>query len=302
MTEHLDTGSPDGGSTVPWRTFLAEARGRLREAGVPAPDTEARWIVEEASGLEGAELLAGLDEPATRRGVVRFDRLLARREAGEPLQHVLGHWGFRGLDLLVDRRVLIPRPETEAVVDVALGELDRLRAERGAALVAVDLGTGSGAIGLSLAAERSGVEVWLTDVSSDALDVARANLAGLGRPATRVRVAEGSWYDALPAALRGGVDLVVSNPPYVAPGDDLPAEVADWEPAAALVPGPTGYEALHVVVDGAPSWLAAGGALVVELAPWQAEPIAERARGVGLREVAVHPDLAGRPRAVSGRR
>jgi release factor glutamine methyltransferase len=291
--------------------LLAEATDRLRAAGVAAPDAEARWLVEDASGREGSDLLAALDDPATRRAVVCFDRLLARREAGEPLQYVLGHWAFRGLDLLVDRRVLIPRPETESVVDVALGELDRIRAERrGAAhgptpatsLVAADLGTGSGAIGLSLAAERGAVEVWLTDVSPVALDVARANLAGLGRPAVRVRVAEGSWYDALPAHLRGGVDLIVSNPPYVAPGDDLPDEVARWEPSSALVSGPTGSEALHAVVDGAPSWLAAGGALVVELAPWQAQPIAERARSAGLRDVAVHPDLAGRVRAVSARR
>ncbi|MEZ5143952.1 MAG: peptide chain release factor N(5)-glutamine methyltransferase [Acidimicrobiales bacterium] len=289
--------------TVPWRDFLAEAVERLTAAGVAAPEAEARWLVEEAAGAEGPELAAALGRPAGRRGVAHFDRMLARREAGEPLQHVLGHWPFRSLDLLVDARVLIPRPETEVVAEVALGELDRLRAHApDRPLIAVDLGTGSGAIGLALAVERPRVQVWLTDVSAEALDVARANLAGVGRAATRVRVAAGSWYAALPAELAGAVDLVVSNPPYVAPDDDLPAEVADWEPRAALVPGPTGYEALEAVVDEAPAWLAPGGALVLELAPWQAEPIAERCRRVGFGDVRVERDLTGRDRAVAARR
>ncbi len=288
--------------TVPWRAFLAEAVERLTAAGVASPQAEARWLVEEASGHEGADLAAGLDEPATRRGVARFDRMLARREAGEPLQHVLGHWAFRRLDLLVDGRVLIPRPETEAVVEVALAELDGLGAADGRPRRAVDLGTGSGAIGLSLAVERTGVEVWITDVSGDALDVARANLAGVGRAAARVRVVAGSWYDALPRELAGEVDLIVSNPPYVAPDDDLPAEVRDHEPVLALVPGPTGREALHEVVDAAVAWLAPGGVVVVELAPDQAAAIAERATAAGLVDVRVEPDLVGRDRMVVARR
>ncbi|MFN8040562.1 MAG: peptide chain release factor N(5)-glutamine methyltransferase [Acidimicrobiales bacterium] len=298
-----DQGEPgDVADTVPWRAFLAEATERLAAAGVASPAAEARWLVEEASGHEGSDLAAGLDEPATQRGVARFDRMLARREAGEPLQHVLGHWAFRHLDLLVDGRVLIPRPETEVVVEVALAELDALGPPDGRPRRAVDLGTGSGAIGLSLAAERTGLEVWITDVSTAALDVARANLAGIGRAGARVRVAEGSWYDALPPELAGEVDLIVSNPPYVAPHDELPAEVRDHEPALALVPGPTGLEALHVVVDGAGAWLAPGGVVVVELAPGQAVGVAERAVAAGLVDVRVEPDLVGRDRMVVARR
>ena len=293
-------GEPD--DTVPWRAFLAEAVDRLAAAGVASPDAEARWLVEEASGHEGADLAAGLDEPATQRGVARFDRRLARREAGEPLQHVLGHWAFRRLDLLVDGRVLVPRPETEVVVEVALAELDALGPAGGRRRRAVDLGTGSGAIGLSLVAERTGLEVWITDVSPAALDVARANLAGVGRAAARVRVVEGSWYEALPAELLGEIDLVVSNPPYVAPDDELPAEVRDHEPALALFPGPTGYEALHAVVDGAARWLVPGGVVVVELAPGQAAAVVERARSAGLVDVRVEPDLVGRERMVVARR
>src|SRR3954471_2141352 len=143
-------GKPDG--TVTWRELLAEATERL-----DSPQ-EARWLVERASGLEGAEYALGLDQPVPARAMPYFQGMLSRRKAGEPLQYVLGRWGFRTLDLFVDQRVLIPRPETEEVVTHALTELDRLDGK-----VVVDLGTGSGAIALAVAAERREVEVWATD-------------------------------------------------------------------------------------------------------------------------------------------
>jgi release factor glutamine methyltransferase len=260
-----------------------------REVAAELNPQEARWIVEEASGYDVVDV-ASTSVP--QRGVVAVDRMVARRRSGEPIQYVLGRWGFRTLDLMVDRRVLIPRPETEVVAGHALAELDRL----GGRLV-VDLGTGSGAIGLSVAAEREHAEVWLTDASPDALAVARANLAGLGRPAARVTVAEGHWFDALPADARGTIDVVVSNPPYVAAHEELPAAVVDWEPAAALVAGPEGTEDLVHLIEAAPGWLAPGGALVLELAPWQAAPMAERASS-SFREVQVERDLAGLDRVL----
>jgi release factor glutamine methyltransferase len=287
--------------------LAAEAERRLgAEPGLEdaSPALEARWIVERASGNEGPDYVLGLDEAATERGVHFFDLMLERRLAGEPLQYVLGRWAFRTLDLFVDRRVLIPRPETEVVAGYALDELDRCRdaaLAAGRPLVAVDLGTGSGAIGLSLAAERERVEVWLTDASSEALAVARSNLAGLGRPATRVRVAEGGWYAALPTELAGAVDVVVSNPPYVPSGDELPASVLAWEPASALFAGPDGLDDLRVLVAEAPRWLAPGGALVVELDPRQAGAVADLAVASGFVEAEVRPDLAGRDRAVVAR-
>ena len=294
--------TPDG-TTVPWRELLAEAVGRLAAAGVEGADREARWLVEEASGFEGAELALGLDQAATVGGVRRLDAMVDRRLAGEPLQYVLGHWAFRRLDLLVDRRVLIPRPETEQVAGWAIDELDRVRqAAGGGAGRVVDLGTGSGAIALAVASERPGTEVWATDAAPEALAVARANLAGLGRAGTRVVLASGSWFAALPDELAGTVDVVVANPPYVAVGEALPAAVADWEPTGALVAGPTGLEDLDRIVDAAPRWLAPGGALVVELAPDQAEGVAGRARRRGFAGVEVRHDLAGRPRAVVARR
>lgn len=283
---------------VAWRALAREAERRLKAAGAPSPAVDARRIVERASGLEGGSYTLGLDEPATARGVAFFDAMLERRIVGEPLQYVLGEWSFRTLDLMVDRRVLIPRPETESVVEVALGELDRLALPEP---VVVDLGTGSGAIALSMAAERRSARVWATDASGDALDVARANLAGLGSAGARVTFDEGSWFDALPDSLRGRVDLVVSNPPYVAASDPLPREVAEWEPMSALVPGPTGLEAIEVILAAAPSWLRRPGAVVVELAPTQADAAVALALAAGFCEATVHHDLTDRPRALAAR-
>ena len=287
-------GTPNDAGTVSWRELLADASTRL------ASTLEARRIVERASGMEGAAFHLGLDEPVTVRPAAHFHAMVQRREAGEPLQYVLGSWGFRSLDLFVDKRVLIPRPETEAVVDVALRELDRLGQARP---TVVDLGTGSGAIALSLATEVPGADVWATDRSADALAVARANLAGLGNAGTNVRLAEGSWFAALPSVLAGRVHLVVSNPPYVGEREvpDLPPEVARWEPREALVAGPTGLEQVDAIVSEAPRWLARPGALVVEIAPHQAEAALALASGAGFTDAEVRPDLAGRLRALVAR-
>ena len=258
---------------------------------------DARRIVEEACGADWA---ARMGEPVSDRAAAYVRRMVERRRDGEPLQYAVGRWGFRRLDLLVDRRVLIPRPETETVVDVALEQLITLGREP----VVVDLGTGSGAIALAIADEVPDARVWATDASADALAVARANLAGLGgMAAPRVRLVEGSWFDALPADVRGTVQLVVSNPPYVSTAeiDDLPPEVAHWEPMAALVAGPSGLEHIEHVVSGAPAWLARPGALVVEIAPHQAEAVQALARDAGFTQVEVRPDLVGRARALVGR-
>ncbi len=260
---------------------------------------EAWFVLERASGEDRAGLVPRLAEPVPARTAAFVHAMVERRRHGEPLQYVLGVWGFRRLDLVVDRRVLIPRPETETVVEVALAELRRLGTREP---LAVDLGTGSGAIALSVADEVPRARVWGTDRSEEALAVARANLSGMGaRVATRVRLAAGDWFDALPPELRGDVDLVVSNPPYVAATEELPAEVADWEPPGALVAGPTGLEAVSAIVARASDWLRRPGALVVEIAPHQALDAAELARRAGFTEVDVRPDLTGRARALVGR-
>ena len=178
---------------ISWRELLDQVTARLDDNAAQ----EARWILERATDWTAAELQVALDEPATVRAATHVHQMAERRAAGEPLQYVLGRWGFRSLDLYVDRRVLIPRPETEVLAELALAEVDRLGAR-----LAVDLGTGSGAIALALAVERPKLDVWGTDASADALSVARANCAGLGRAAVRVRLEEGDWFTALPSELR----------------------------------------------------------------------------------------------------
>jgi release factor glutamine methyltransferase len=292
MAEDLD-------GTAPWRSFLVETEERLTASpDVENAHREARWMLEEITGAERGEFAAALEQLATTRGVAKLDSMVERRLAGEPIQYVLGHWAFRRLDLMVDSRVLIPRPETEVVVDHALNELDRLRPDGGG--VVVDLGTGSGAIGLAIAVERPGVRSVLTDISEDALAVARANLAGVGMAGANVEVHGGSWFDALPAELSGHVDVIVSNPPYVATNEELPSSVRDWEPATALLAGPGGRDDLDVLVSGAELWLRPGGTLILEMSPTQTADVAQLARDRDF-EVAIHQDLAGRERLIVAR-
>ena len=289
---------------VSWGDLLAEARQRLAASpAVETPEVDARRIVEAASGASPAEFDRVLGQAATTLTAARFHSMLDRRAGGEPLQYVVGSWGFRSLDLMVDHRVLIPRPETEVVAGWAVGEVARSAAgdadDRG--VVVVDLGTGSGAIGLSVAVECPQARVFATDVSADALSVARANLAGLGRAAARVSLHEGDWFEALPGALRGSVDVVVSNPPYIGTGEELPPVVADWEPPVALWSGPAGHEAVEQVIGGAAQWLRPGGSLVLEVASHRAQQTAHMVAETGFADVRVERDLAGLERVVIGR-
>lgn len=289
---HVDGGAPEKPAPLTWAVLFRRADAVLEDRQV------ARWLVEDASGGRFPHVL---DELVAERAGLYFESMLSRRAQGEPLQYVLGHWSFRRLDLMVDRRVLIPRPETEVVVDIALAELRRTG---DGPVTAADLGTGSGAIALSLALERPNAQVWATDISEDALAVASANLAGLGAAAGgRARFVQGSWWSALPGELEGALDLVVSNPPYISAPElaELPAEVRDFEPRGALVPGPTGLEALAQVIAGAPSWLTSSGSLVCELAPHQAAEAREMARVAGFADAFVRRDLAGRDRALVAR-
>ena len=271
--------------------------------------SEARWLAEEVA--PGRRAPGGtLDESARRR----LETLVARRLAGEPLQYVLGSWAFRTLDLAVDRRALIPRPETEQVVEVARAELAEVARAR-PDVVVVDLGTGSGAIALSIAVEeaprRPGLRLWATDRDPGALTLARANRERVGRAhagvADRVALAHGNWFGALDPDLRGRIDLVVANPPYVdaSAWASLEPEL-HHEPRQALVSatasdGTPGMADIEQLLVAAPGWLARPGALVLELSPEQAGPASEMARTLGYGDVRVAADLAGRPRVLVGR-
>ncbi len=282
----MAAGDDEAGAPT-WRALHHLALERLESA------SEARRLVERASGNEGVDFVLHLDDVATPRTVSFFLDMVERRAAGEPLQYVLGRWGFRRLDLYLDRRVLIPRPETEMVVQVALNELVRL----GRRPIVVDLGTGSGVIALSIALEAPTARVWATECSPGAAAVARANLTGLGTlAASRVRIVEGDWFDPLPGLLMGHVQMVVANPPYVADGEELDAEVDEWEPREALRSGPSGIEDIERIVKEAPGWLARPGVLVVEVAPHQAGVVVDLAHAAGFTSVDVRRDLTGRDR------
>ena len=262
-------------------------------------EQEARWLCEHASGLDRVELDAARDEVVSQRCGVALRAMVARRLTGEPLQYVMKSWGFRHLDVLVDNRVLIPRPETEVVVQVALDLAREMISKTNSKLRVADLGTGSGVIGLSLASElpRGSNEVWLTDLSADALEVARANLAGLGLINGDVRVVQGSWFAALPSELKNSFDLIVSNPPYIALYDpSVESSVLNHEPHLALFAGSDGLDAYREIVSHSGEWLATDGWIVLEIGHQQGDAVRELLAQNSFKQIEIRKDLAGRDR------
>ena len=223
------------------------------------------------------------------------------RLSGVPLQYVMKRWAFRHLDVMVDERVLIPRPETEQVVQIAL-DLAR-KIESNGALRVVDLGTGSGVIGLSMAFElgADAAHVWLTDASVDALDVARANMVGIGRAAANVRVAHGSWWNALPQDLAGRIDIAICNPPYIAQdSSEVAPDVHMYEPHSALYAHDNGLADLRTVIEGAATWLKNSGWLVLEIGYQQGADVLAMMTASGLVGAEIKQDLSGRDRIAVG--
>jgi release factor glutamine methyltransferase len=270
---------------------VRRAEAYLQSHDVAAPLPTAEILLASVLGISRVELYvreAGLTSAQART----FGRALCRRCTGTPLQHLTGSEGFRHLTLTVRPGVFIPRPETEVVVEHALAELDGT-----AAPVVVDVGTGTGAIALAILDEHPGAQVVATDLSEDAVLLATENAAALGAELTVVR---GDLLESVDPTLRGRVDLVVSNPPYIEPHEveSLPAEVRA-DPRLALVGGVHLYRRLF---DEAVSWLRPGGAVVVEIGATQAAAVAAAAGEAGLDAGRVLPDLVGRDRVVVARR
>jgi release factor glutamine methyltransferase len=262
----------------------------LEGKGVPSPRVDAEHLVAKGLGLTRLDLYLQYDRPLTEEEVASCRELVRRRGTREPLAYIVGEWGFRRLTLTVDRRALIPRPETEVVVERCLALLEGLERQR-----VLDVGTGTGAIALAIADERPDAAVTAIDVSEDALALAGENAERTGL-ANRVRLLLHDLDAGLPD---GPYDLVVSNPPYVAPEEigSLQPEVREWEPHEALV----GKGATEAVVTGATAVLVPGGALVLEVAEGTAERVAALLSGAGFADVSCTPDLAGRDRVVEGR-
>jgi release factor glutamine methyltransferase len=267
------------------REALAEARAALEQAGVPSPAVDAEWLLAHTLGVRRSELYSAdldgrLDE---------YRELVRRRAAREPLAYILGEWGFRGLTLTVDPRVLIPRPETEAVVERCLALLEGVAEPR-----VLDVGVGSGAIALSIADERADARVVGTDSSAAALEVAVENRRRAGLE-ERVRFVEGEIL----AGEAGPFDLVVSNPPYVAP-EELPTLEPELrrEPVEALV----GVGRHLPIAQAAFDVLRSDAAVVLEVGDAQACNIATMIVALGYKDVRTSKDLAGRQRVVDGKR
>ena len=285
---------------------LARATILLAASGVETPRLDAQLLLAWVLGARREDLARAPERPLSDRERLVFDKSVALRALRRPLPYITGTQWFYGRPFKINRAVLIPRPETEQLVDHALVEIDRRSADRPRRpmetnSVAVDLGTGSGAIGLALVAERPGVAVWGVERSADALAVARANAAGAGRAAARVRLVEGWWFDPLPYELRGAVDVIVANPPYVAADASLPDEVARWEPVDALVPGPSGLEAIQVILAGASAWVAPGGSVLIEIGETQGAAVSALAGRAAFSDVEVRRDLLGRDRFLVAR-
>ena len=284
----------EGGVRLPPDTItvsdvLRRSTEYLAVKGSETPRLDAERLLSKATGLERIELYMHSDRPLTQGELAEARELVARRGRREPLQYVLGEWGFRRLTLTVDARALIPRPETEILVERCLALLEGVEAP-----AVLDVGTGSGAIALAVADEHPGAVVTAIDSSAEALALAAENVERTGLP---VSLLQHDLFAGLPA---GPWDLVVSNPPYV-DREDVPAlqpEVRDWEPHGAL----TAEGAVEAVARGAAAVLAPGGAVALEVGEGQADETARLLGELGLGDARITPDLAGIDRVVEGRR
>jgi len=279
------------------RELLDRVATRLATAGVPSPTVDARWLVEHVVEMAGS---------CEGSGAALLDGLVARRAAREPLQLVLGRTWFRELELRCAPGVFIPRPETEVVAGVAIDEARGLDAP-----IVAEPCTGTGAIALSVAVEVPGARVVATDLDAAAVDLARDNLgrvrageAGAALVADQVEFLPGDLLAPLAVDLRGRLDVLVSNPPYLPAADrgTWEREVADHDPDRALVGGPDGHEVVVRLLELAVDWLRPGGLVVLEIDERRDEHARSAAHDAGLVEVDLVRDLTGAQRAVRARR
>jgi release factor glutamine methyltransferase len=286
--------TPEAAPTV--ATVLEEATRRLREAGVPDARRDAAFLLAFVLGTDRGGVAARKPDRIEREDAARYDALIASRVLRTPLQHLEGHAEFRGLRFDVNEDVLIPRPETEDLVQAVL-EADLPEAARVA-----DLGTGSACIAVALTVSRRSWRLVAVDRSAAALRVASRNATRHG-VADRIDFVE-SDFAAIEPAWRGTFDAVVSNPPYI-PEDEwrgLEPEVRDHEPKGALVPGPTGNEAYELVTRAAAAMLRPGGLLALELGWKSGAAVRSMVASGGFGDIGVRPDLQGIPRVLTARR
>lgn len=272
-------------------TVAAAQRAAAARLGQAEGPDDAAILLTEVLGVSRAWLVAHGSDPIDPLAAARFERLVARRVAGEPIAYLIGRRGFHALELDVGPAVLIPRPETELLVELALARIPDDRA-----VDVADLGTGSGAIALAIAAARPCARLLASDASAAALAIARGNAQRLGL--ANVAFVEGSWWAPL---VGRRFDLIVSNPPYIALDDPhLDAGDLRFEPRSALVAGADGLDDLRLIAAGAPAHLKPGGVLLVEHGHAQGEAVRALFRAAGFEAVMTHRDLEGRERVTEG--
>lgn len=274
-------------------SLWTDVRKRLEAAGVDTPVLDARLLLEAGAGVSRLDIVTDPRRPVDEAQAQAVRALTARREAREPVSHIVGRKHFWTLDFAVDANVLTPRPETEFVVEAGLQEL--LPAD--APFRILDLGAGSGAIILTLLKERANARGVAVDISAAALDVVRANAEQLG-VADRLELSQADWA----AGIEGRFDLVVSNPPYIptAEIESLAPEVARYEPRLALDGGADGLSAYRIISSALPRLLKLGGAFALEVGLGQAESVVALVEAAGLSTAEPRRDLAGIPRVVVG--
>jgi release factor glutamine methyltransferase len=280
------------------RQAVRRATKRLERAGVPEPAASAEVLLSELLGIGRAEIVLH-DELLTDERAALYEAWISRREKREPVQRILGYAYFRNLRLDLNEQILVPRPDTESVVDAVLERIDDRR-ERSSCRV-FDIGTGSGAIAISIARERPLLcEVHATDTSTAALEIARRNAA---RATASVHFHSADVASGL-EFLANGVDLLVSNPPYVKTGEipNLAPEVRDWDPTFALDGGPDGLAYYRRIFAETPPLLRDGADVVLEVGDGQAEAVLNLGSRAGFLPLGIRRDLAGTPRAVLLRR
>ncbi|CAA9460889.1 MAG: Peptide chain release factor N(5)-glutamine methyltransferase [uncultured Rubrobacteraceae bacterium] len=268
---------------------IGEAAARLEDAGVPEPAASAEILMAELLDLRRGDM-ARQQTPLTNEQAATYEAWIQRRLDREPVQRILGYAYFRNLKLDIDEHALIPRPDTESVVSVALARID----ERGGSCRVLDIGTGSGTIAVAIAQERPRCEVHATDISEGALRTARANAESAGVSIRFHRTDVVTGLDAL----RGSIDVLVSNPPYIRSAviAGLAPEVRDWDPRAALDGGADGLEFYRRIFTEASPLLTDGADVVLEIGHDQDRSVMEAGRSLGFLPVAVTPDLTGTPR------
>lgn len=293
-------------ATEPWtiKRILDWTSGYLERKGDEHPRLSAEWLLAAVTGLSRVELYVNFDRPLEPAELSAMHEAIERRAAGEPLQYVTGEMPFRHIVLRCERGVLIPRPETEILVDAALEGVDAAGEKDGGAAAPVrvlEVGTGTGCIALSVASERPGTHVTATDLSPRAVELASRNREALGLEEA-VDIVECDLASGVDPELMGTFSVLVSNPPYIPTrvlAEEVPAEVADFEPGLALDGGEDGLDVFRRLLDLAPVALAPGGMLAVELFEGSLEDAAAlvRARD-GWASVEVREDLTHRPRVL----